>query len=119
MVERYWKAGPSSVCLTCCGIGHKRMGSCGNRPPKYIIWAVPHKVEEHCCVVAGYNKREGKICVHVTAKYANCGGNHVANFPRCVSRHKADIKAKKERKKTREKKRKEKLQANSVSNKVE
>lgn len=37
VVEKYWEAGPSSVCMTCCGIGHERMESCGNRPAK--CWA--------------------------------------------------------------------------------
>ena len=95
VVERYWEAGPSSVCMTCCGIGHERMGSCGDRPPKCVICAGPHKVEDHCCGVAGCNKGKGKICIYVTAKCANCGGIHTANSPRCVSRHKADIKARK------------------------
>lgn len=28
--EKYWESGPSSVCMTCCGIGHERMGKCGD-----------------------------------------------------------------------------------------
>ncbi len=47
VVERYWEAGPGSVCMICCGIGHQRMGSCGDRPQKCIICAGPHKVEDH------------------------------------------------------------------------
>ena len=50
-------------------------------------------MEEHCCGVAGCIKGKGKICAHVTAKSANCGGNHTANSPRCTSRHKADLEA--------------------------
>ena len=110
VVEKYWEAGPSSVCMTCCGIGHKRMESCGNRPPQCIICDGPHQVEEHSCGVAGCNKGKGKICVHVAVKCANCGGNHTANSPRCTSRHKADIEARKE-KKRREKGGKEKTRA--------
>lgn len=94
------------------------MENCGNRPPKCIICAGPHKVEKHCCGVAGYNKGKGKSCVHDTAKCANCGGIHVAYSPRYVSRHKADIKARKE-KKTKEKKGKEKVQEDGVSNEIE
>ena len=34
VVEKFWEAGPSSVCMTCCGIGHEWMGNCKNRPVK-------------------------------------------------------------------------------------
>ncbi len=98
VVEKYWEAGPSSVCMACCGIGHERMGSCGNRPARCIICTGPHKVEEHQCGVIGCTKGRGKVCVHVTVKCANCGGGHMANSPRCASRHKAGVKANKERK---------------------
>ncbi len=45
VVEKYWKAGPSSVCMACCGIGHEWMGNCGGRPPKCITCTGLHKVE--------------------------------------------------------------------------
>lgn len=47
VVERYWEAGPSSVCMICCGIGYQRMRSCRNRPEKCLICAGPHKFENH------------------------------------------------------------------------
>ncbi len=56
VVERYWEAGPSSVCMRCCGIGHERMGSCKDRPSKCIICAGPHKVEDHCYGVCNVMK---------------------------------------------------------------
>lgn len=31
-VEKFWEAGPGSVCLRCFGIGHKRLEKCGDRP---------------------------------------------------------------------------------------
>ena len=37
VVEKFWEAGPSSVCMTCCRIGHERMGDCGKRPAKCAI----------------------------------------------------------------------------------
>ena len=114
VVERYWEAGPGSVCMTCCGIGHERMGSCGNRVPQCIICSGPHKMEEHCCGVADCIKGKGKTYAHVTAKCANCGGNHTANSPRCVSRHKADLEARK-RKKEISQKGKEKIPVNDTS----
>lgn len=84
--------------MTCCGIDHERMGSCGNRPARFIICTGPHKVEEHQCGVIGCTKGRGKVCVHVTVKCPNCGGGHMANSPRCVSYYKAGVKANKEKK---------------------
>ena len=118
VVEKYWEAGPSSVCMTCYGIGHEQMGNCRDQPPKCVICAGSHKVEEHLCGVAGCSKGKRKIYVHVTIKCANCGGTHAANSPRCVSRHKADIKARKE-KKIKEKRGEEKVQAYSANDEVE
>ena len=114
VVERYWEAGPSSVCMTCYGIGHERMGSCGNRAPQCIICSGPHKMEEHCYGVIGFRKGKGKICAHMTAKCANCGGNHTANSPRCTSRHKADLEAR-QRNKEIGKKGKEKIPVEDTS----
>lgn len=36
--------------------------------------------------------------MHITAKCANCGRNSTANFPQCISRYKADLKASKSKK---------------------
>ena len=104
--------------MTCCGIGHKQIGNCRDQSSKYVICAGPHKVEKHCYRVAGCNKRKRKICVHVTIKCANYGETHTTNSPRCISRHKADIKARKE-KKMKEKSGEEKVQAYSANDKVE
>ena len=98
VVEKYWEAESSSVCMTCCGISHERMGDCRNWPAKCIIYTGAHKVEEHQCGVTGCTKSRGKICPHITVMCANCGGGHMANSPRCVSRQKAGIKASKEKK---------------------
>lgn len=38
-VEKYWDAGPGSVCMRCCGIGHERQGNCGDRPEKCMLCA--------------------------------------------------------------------------------
>ena len=114
VVERYWEAGPSSVCITCCDIGHQQMGGCGDRPQKCVICAGPHKIEAHQCGVAGCKKGMGKIWVHVTSKCANCSGTHEANSPRCISRHQAEVKARKE-KKTKGKE-KDETQEKSIKN---
>ncbi len=89
----------------------------GDRPQKCIICAGPHKVEDHQCGVAGCKKGKGKICAHDTPKCANCTGAHAANSPRCTSRHKAEINARKEMN-TKENQ-KGKMQACSTSNEVE
>ena len=116
MVEKYWDAGPGSICMTCCGIEHQRMGSCGGQPQKCIICAGLHKIKDHQCGVAGCQKVKAKICIHVTPKCANCIGAHAANFQHCTLRHKAEINAKKE-KKTKEIQ-KEKKPASNTGNKV-
>ena len=85
-----------------CGIGHEKIRSYRDKSLKYVIYTGSYKVENHSCGVTGCNKGKGKICVHITAKCANCGKTHTANFPRCVSRHKTNIKTRK-KKKTKEK----------------
>ena len=37
VVEKFWEVGPSSVCMTCCGIGQERMGGCGSRPANVLF----------------------------------------------------------------------------------
>lgn len=97
IVEKYWESGPSLVCMTCCGIGHKRIGKCESRPPRCIICAGPHKMDEHQCGVNGCNKGSRKICAHVVVKCANYGSNHLANSNQCTSRHKVEIDAQKQK----------------------
>ena len=95
MVEKYWELGPSSVCMTCCGIGHEQMGKCRDRNPRCVIYAGPHKLEDHLCGVIGCHKGKGKMCIHVKVQCANCGGGHSANSNRCTKRHKAEVDARK------------------------
>lgn len=61
VVERYWEAGPSSVCMTCSGIGHDRLGGCNDRPEKCAICAGPHKLENHRCGVTGCLAKKRKV----------------------------------------------------------
>ena len=89
VVEKYWEAGPGSVCMTCSGIGHDRLGGCGERSPQCVICAGAHKSENHKCGVTGCTVKKGKICIHVVPKCANCGGNHQATAFRCPARQKA------------------------------
>ena len=96
-VEKYWDAGLGSVCMKCCGIGHERQGNCGDRPEKCMLCAGAHLANEHQCGVDGCKIRKGKLCVHVTARCANCQGNHQATSARCPSRQKAEIQARRKR----------------------
>ena len=48
VVEKYWEAGPGSVCMSC---GHNRLGECGNRAIQCVICAGAHKAENHRCGV--------------------------------------------------------------------
>lgn len=74
------------------------MGNCGGRPQKYIICADLYKIEDHHFGVVGYRKRKENICVYIIPKYLNCMRAHAANFLNCISSHKAEISAKKEKK---------------------
>ena len=78
VVEKYWEAGPSSIRMSCTGIGHDRLGGCGDRRVQCVICAGAHKVESHKCEMTGCTVKMGKICTHVIPKCANCGGNHQA-----------------------------------------
>lgn len=82
VAEKHWESGPSSVCLICCGIGHEQMRKYGDLSPKCMICTGPYKVEYHQCGVNGCSKDIGKMCAHVLALCANCGGNHQANSTR-------------------------------------
>ncbi len=97
VVERYWEAGPGSVCPICCGIGHDRLGKCGERPAKCTICAGPHKLEEHKCGVKGCETGFGKICSHVTAVCANCKGAHQATSGKCPARQRAEKEARRKK----------------------
>ncbi len=55
-VEKYWDTGLGSVCLRCCGIGHERQNSCGDRPEKCTMCAGAHSASEHRCGVKGCSK---------------------------------------------------------------
>lgn len=90
MVEKYGESGPSSVCMTCCGIGHEQMGSYGDQEPRCIIFADFHKTEDHQCGVTGCNMGLKKICIHLMVKCTNCGGGYPANSNQCALKHRAE-----------------------------
>lgn len=97
VVERYWEASPGSICPTCFGIGHDRLGGCVSTPIKCTICIGPHKVDGQRCGVNGCTIGTGNICTHITALFANCDGNHQASSLKCLARQKAEVEAKKGR----------------------
>ena len=97
IVEKYWESELSSVCMTCCGIGHEQMGKCGDSVPKCMICARPHKLEVHRCGVLECKKGAGKVCVYVTVQCANCGASYFPSSSRCTLRNKAEIDARKKK----------------------
>jgi len=90
IIEKYWEAGPGSVCTICCGIGHDWPSGYGKRPAKCTLCAGSHRLEEYMCGVDGCQIGSGKICMHVTATCANCQGNYQATSTKCLVRHKAE-----------------------------
>ncbi len=99
IVEKYWKAGPGSVCLSCAGIGHDRLRECADRGIQCVICTGAYKAEDHKCGVTGCTVKMGKIYTHVTPKCTNCGGKHQATAFRCPARAKAQAEAWKEKSK--------------------
>lgn len=93
VVEKYWEAGPGSICMSCAGVGHNRLGECGDRAIQCVICAGAHKAENHRCGVTGCTIKMGKICTHVTPKCANCEGNHQATAFKYPARLKAQAEA--------------------------
>lgn len=73
MVEKYWEAGPGSICISYGGISHNHLGECGNKGLLYVICTGHHKSEYHVCGVIGCNVKERKIYAYITLKCANSG----------------------------------------------
>lgn len=47
VVENYWKARPSSVCMTYYGISHEQIKDCRDRLDGYVVCTNLHKIEKH------------------------------------------------------------------------
>ncbi len=57
------------MCITCSGIGHGRLGGCGERPAQCVICAGAHKSENYKCGITGCATKRRKICIHVVLKH--------------------------------------------------
>lgn len=75
MVEKYWEARPSSVCMSYTEVGHNRLGECGDKSLQCVLCARDYKAKNCVYEVTKCNTKKGKICAHDTPKCANCGGN--------------------------------------------
>ena len=89
VVEKYWEAGPSSVCLSCVEIGHDCLGECGAKIVQCVICARAYKAEDHRCRIMSCTIKMGKICTYVIPKYENCGAKYQATVIKCLARLKA------------------------------
>lgn len=89
------EARPSSVCITCYGIGYEQIGSCTSRLQHCIICSDPHKIKAHYYGVPNCNKDKDKTYAHITVQCVNCGGGYSANSNQCTKKHKAKICAQK------------------------
>ncbi len=47
VVEKYWEAGPGSVCISYKAVDHYRLGNCGKRAMECVICAGLYKVKNH------------------------------------------------------------------------
>lgn len=93
VVEKYWEAGPCSICMSCAEIRHDQLTGCGNKGVQCVIYAGAHKVKSHKCGVIGCTAKIEKICTHVIPKCANCGENHHATAFKCPAKLKAQTEA--------------------------
>lgn len=93
VVEKYWKAGINSIYMSCASVGHNRLGECENRAIWCIISASNYEVENYRYGVTDCTIKMGKICAHVTSKYANYRRNDQATAIPCPTRLKAQAEA--------------------------
>lgn len=62
VVEKYWEAGPGSICVSCVGVGHNCLAKYRNRAIQYVTYTRFHKIENYRCGVKSYMVKIYKIC---------------------------------------------------------
>lgn len=80
-----------------CEISYEQIKKYGDQTLRYVIFAGPHKIKEHQCVIIGCNKGVRKICMHILVQCINCGGGHTTNSSQYILRHKAEIDTQKQK----------------------
>lgn len=75
VVEKYLEAGPSSVCMTCSGMGHDQLGGCNERPEQCVICTGAHKSKKNIDVeLLDVQLKKGRFCIHVVPKMCKLWG---------------------------------------------
>lgn len=76
VVEKYWEASPSSICIVYFDIGYNQFKVYDKKPVQYVICAEAHKSKNHKYRVIGCKTKKNKIYIYIIAKYANYKDNH-------------------------------------------
>ena len=84
-VDAFEEERPDALCLRCGEWGHVTP-HCEAKVPKCAICAKGHTTKDHQCPVKGCRVGSGRMCIHTTAKCANCGGPHGARADACVAK---------------------------------
>lgn len=93
MVEKYWKARPGSISLSCASVGHNCLREFGDKIVQCVICASVHKVENHRYRITSCIVKMGKICTYVIFRYANYRAKYQTTTFKCQTRLKAQIEA--------------------------
>lgn len=54
VVEKYYEAGLSSICINCAEIGYNRLGKCLNKAIQCIIYTIIYRTKNYKYKVTGY-----------------------------------------------------------------
>ena len=85
-VDAFEEERPDALCLRCGEWGHVTPHCDEARKPKCAICVKEHATKDHRCSVEGCLVGRGRMCLHVTAKCANCGGPHGARADACAAK---------------------------------
>ena len=84
-VDAFEEERPDALCLRCGEWGHATP-HCKAKDPRCAICAKEHATRDHRCSVEGCRVGRGRMCPHMTAKRANCGGPHGARADACAAK---------------------------------
>ena len=85
-VDAFEEERPNALCLRCGEWGHVTPHCDEAEKPRCVICAKEHATRDHRCSVEGCRVGRGRMCLHVTAKCANCGGPHGARADACAAK---------------------------------
>lgn len=93
VVEKYQEAKQGLVYINYTEIGYDCLEEYRNRGLYCVICTRDNKTKNHLYKVIGCNVKKGKICMHVTPKYANCEEHHQATAFKYLARLKTQMQA--------------------------